>query len=184
MITGFDSIVENMENSVSTLKMKAGESKVIRLIALEKAIALWEHVEQFGGQWKTIACLGKEKCPICKSGKNASHKTYLPMVDRTDDKVKTFKANKTCVKQLSGLKEEYGDLTTRDIKVTRHGSGLDTTYQFFARDAKEEDLSAYEEQVPDFTSFVEQLSVEEIEQLMAGNVPDGVPVGADEDLPF
>lgn len=122
MIKGFRQIKETMDKTASLLKMKAGENKLIRiLIPTSEVTAAWEHVEQIGGFWKTIECLGKKDCPICKAGRNASFKTYLPILDIAEDKVKIFKASKDVVKALIAFEEEYGDLTKIDLKVIRLG---------------------------------------------------------------
>lgn len=122
MMKGMQAIQESTKSSFMTLKMKSGESKVVRILTKpDEIISLYEHVEQFNGQWYTIPCLGKDVCPLCQADKRASFKAYLFVVDRADDKVKLFKAGKKVAVQLLGLVEEYGDINGRDFKVFRQG---------------------------------------------------------------
>ena len=173
MIKGFRQIKETMDKTASLLKMKAGENKLIRILTpTSEVTAAWEHVEQIGGFWKTIECLGKKDCPICKAGRNASFKTYLPILDIAEDKVKIFKASKDVVKALIAFEEEYGDLTKIDLKVIRLGEGLKTTYQFFKKDGSKIDLDEYQDQIPAPETLIEQLTKEEIENLLDGVVED------------
>ena len=187
MIKGFNQIKETMSKTASLLRMKAGESKLIRIIIPTSEVsAAWEHVEQIGGSWKTIECLGKKDCPICKTGKSASFKTYLPVLDIAEDKVKIFKASRDVVKALIAFEEEYDDLTQIDLKIVRLGEGLKTTYQFFKKDGSNIDLSTYQDQIPDPESLIEQLTKEEIENLLDGvatNVKEP-NYGNDQEDPF
>lgn len=145
MFKGLSKAKEAMSRSVEQLKMKPGESKVIRIITpADEIISVYEHTEQFDGSWKTVTCLGKNDCPLCQAGKRASMKAYLEVVDRDDSRTKLFKASKKVVMQLIGMVEEYGDVTGRDFKIIRTGEKLETAYQFFPRDAKIEDLSKYD----------------------------------------
>ena len=91
MIKGFSQIKETMDKTKSLLKMKAG-SKLMGPCTHFRSIT--------DGTCRTdrwflenIECLGKRDCPICKSGKSASFKTYLPVLDIAEDKVKIFKAS-------------------------------------------------------------------------------------------
>lgn len=180
------------KNSTSMLKLEDGESAVIRiLVPASELISVYEHTENINGNWQTITCLGREKCPLCQAGKKASLKIYVPVADRSDDnKVKIFKASKTVGQMMLGLIEEYGDLTKRDFKLYRQGKKLDTKYQFFPRDPQEDDLSKYE--IPDIEKIVAPMSPEAIKAIMDGtdngNVDDvsneGVSGGSEDDYPF
>lgn len=168
---GLGAIKDAVERSSLTpfLKIKGGESKVVRiLISPEEMISVHEHVEQSNGQWRTFTCIGAEKgCPFCKAGKRASFKTYIPVLDREDGKVKILKAGVKMGAQIIGLIEEYGDITKRDLKLTRTGSGMNNTvYQFFPRDPEDIDLTKYE--LPDINVLTEEKPVEEMEAFMNG----------------
>lgn len=119
---GLGAIIEANEGGTNYLRLKDGESTVIRLITpLSDVESIYEHTEQFNGRWTNVRCLGKDNCPICKAGKNASFRSFLVVYDRKDEKVKLFKASKTVGKTIVGLAEEYGDLTKRDFKLSRNG---------------------------------------------------------------
>jgi hypothetical protein len=168
---GLGAIKEANEGSVHNLKIKNGESKVIRILTPpDEIISVWEHVEQLAGGWKTVTCLGKQDCPLCKAGKKASFKSYIAVLDRDDNKVKIFKASKKVGVQLLGLLDEYGDLRARDFKIFRQGDKLDTTYQFFPRDPSAVNFDDYE--LPDIEEMVALKSKDEILELMAGGSVD------------
>jgi hypothetical protein len=189
MFKGFNQIKEAMEKTATLFKMKSGESKLIRVLVPTKEVnAAYEHVENFGGFWKTIECLGKRECPLCKTGKSASLRAYIPILDKADNKVKIFKASKDVIRFLIALEEEYGDLCNYDLKVVRQGEGLKTQYSFFAKDKSDEDLSKYAEHIPPIENLIEKLTKEEIEELMDGitsvNNNDNGNKDNDEDYPF
>lgn len=165
IIKGFEGLKEAINKSTEIFKLKSGEAKQVRILTpADEIISVYEHTEQINGSWKTITCLGKNECPMCQAGLKASFKSYLAVLDRTDGKVKIFKASKTVAKQLVGLIEEYGDLSARDFKILRQGEKLDTTYQFFPKDPSPEDLSAYE--LPDVEQLVQPMPREDIIMLM------------------
>lgn len=171
---GLGAIKEANKNSTSILSLKAGESTEIRIIQpLEELISVYEHTEKINGRWMNIRCLGKDTCPLCKAGKYASFRTYIPVFDRKDEKVKILKASKTVGIVIVGLAEEYGDLTQRDFKILRQGEGVNTTYQFFPRDPQPFDTSELE--LPDIESLIKPMSPEEIENLINQKVSDVDP---------
>lgn len=165
---GLGVIKEEMGKSAQTLKIEDGKHVVIRILTpADEVIGIYEHTEQINGSWRTMTCLGKDKCPMCQAGKRGSFKAYLLVADRTDsDKVKIFKASKTVVKQLLGLVEEYGDITARDFKVSRTGKGLDTVYQFFPRDPQE--FSIGEVELPNLEEVVAPMTREAMLETMNG----------------
>ena len=169
MIKGFNELKKVMEKSAVTLKMKSGESKILRLLVPSEEISsAYEHVIQINGGWRTIECLGRKECPLCKSGLTASLKAYIPVLDKTEGKVKIFKASKDVVKSLIAFEseEEYKDLTKFDLKCIRQGEGLNTKYTFIIKEKTNEDLSKYREAIPDIHSFLETLTKEEIQALL------------------
>lgn len=189
MLKGFKEIKEAMEKSAALFKMQAGESRLIRILASpDEIVAAYEHVENFGGFWKVIECLGKKDCPLCKAGRNASFRAYIPIIDRTDGKVKIFKASREVVKFLIALNEEEGDPRKYDLKCVRQGEGLKTQYSFFVKDKTDEDLTPYLKYIPPIENFIEKLSREEIEALMDSTVSlKGTETSSnsnDEDYPF
>lgn len=182
---GLSAIREANENNLAYLKLKDGESTVIRILTpLDEIISVYEHTEEFNGNWRNLTCLGKDNCPLCKAGKKASFKSYITVFDKKDGKVKIFKASKTVGGQLLNLVEEYGDLTKRDFKIKRDGEKLKTTYHFFARDP--ESFDASELDIPDIEELVAPKTPEEILAMMNEEVKD-VDVDTvedDDDYPF
>lgn len=183
---GLDAIKEANKNSVSILKLKDGESTEIRIIQpLDELISVYEHTEKINGNWINVRCLGKDECPLCKAGKRASFKTYIPVYDFKDKKVKILKASKRVGLTIVGLAEEYGDLTKRNFKILRQGEGNNTNYQFFPRDPSEFDMSEIE--LPDISAFIEPKTPEEIENLINQKAYDVEPSDYDDgdgDFPF
>jgi hypothetical protein len=173
MFKGLGALSEAVKKSgMELLKIEDGQSRVVRILStVDEIMGVYEHTEQINGSWKTLTCLDKNsnkkgECPMCAAGKNASFKAYIPMLDRTDGKVKIFKASKDVVKQILGLVDEYGDLTDRDYKIARNGAKLQTTYQFLPKDKKKEDLSAYE--LPDIEDRIEPMTREAMINMMNG----------------
>lgn len=134
-LKGLGAIRDAANNSANMLKIESGASAVVRiLVPAEELNSVYEYTLEINGQWNTITQLPKGEDPLSAAGYKASFKTYIPVWDYADKKVKIFKASKTVGIQLLGLVDEYGDLTKRDFKITRQGEKLKTAYQFFARD--------------------------------------------------
>jgi hypothetical protein len=165
----FNAMEEALKNSASFLKLENNKSAVVRiLVPVNEIMAAYEHTEQFGGNWKTVSCPGKKDCPICAAGRYSSFKAYIPVFDRSDDKVKIFKASKKTFKKLLLQVEEYGDVTKRDFKIVRQGEKLETTYEFFARDV--ESFNFDEVELPDIEAMVTPATRESILALMEGGI--------------
>lgn len=181
-VKGLGAIKEVMNKSTQNLKIADGEHAVVRILTpADEIIGLYEHTEQFNGNWRTVTCLGKSDCPLCQAGKRGGFKAYLVVADRTDgDKVKIFKASKTVTKQLLGLVEEYGDLTKRDFKIARSGQKLETTYQFFPRDPQEYVLPEGAE-LPNIEELVAPMAKDAILALMNGGSVADVEEKKEED---
>lgn len=168
IVQGLGAIGENMGSDAINFKLEDGKSAVIRFVTKpENMVGVWEHVEQINGNWKTVTCLGKANCPLCKAGKKASFKTYAVIAERSDgDRLKIYKASKTVTKQLIGLVEEYADITARDFKLTRTGQKFDTTYQFFPRDPQPFNFNV--DDMPNLQELVAPLPASEIQAMLDG----------------
>jgi hypothetical protein len=186
MFKGLNQLTEAVnKKNLEIVKIADGQAKVFRILSdVEELIGVYEHTEQINGKWKTLTCLdrnyGKQgECPLCLADKRPSFRVYIPVLDREDNKVKIFKASKDVTNQIIGLSQEYGDLTSRDYKVIRSGSRLNTSYQFFPKDPSKEDLSQY--QLPDIEERIAPLSKEAIAKMLT----EGESNDYDEsDLPF
>jgi hypothetical protein len=175
IVRGFDAMKDFMQKGMEYIKMKSGESLVIRIaVSKEDIMGVYEHFVKTEGQQQTVTCLGKGVCPLCKSGNQASFKAYLPVLINTvsgyEEKVKIFKASKEVTKLVMGLVEEYGDLRSRDYKITRNGDGLKTTYQFFPRDPSVVDLTKYE--IPNIEEIIQPKPVEEVQAIVSGGITE------------
>lgn len=187
---GIGAIKEAQTTSTPQLKLKDGESGVIRFLQdPSEIISVYEYTLQINGKWRTLTALPKEECPLYAAGHKPSFKSYLVVLDKTDNKVKIFKASKTVGRQLLGLIEEYGDITARDFKVTRSGEKLATSYQFFPRDKEEMDFEEYAEQIPNIEEQVAPLSRDAILAMMNGvgavtDAPPTTDAKKDDGFPF
>ncbi len=163
---GLGAIAENVKSSFAYLKLKDGESAIIRIaVSADDIISVREHVLQIGGQWHTLTCLGKKDCPICATGDRPNFAAYLPIIHRNDeDKLKIFKAGKRAAGPLVEIAEEYGEFTKRDFKVTRQGTKGNTQYIYFPRDPSEFNFS--EVTMPDIEALVQPLSKEVLINLL------------------
>jgi hypothetical protein len=186
MFKGVDALSEAVKKQgMEILKIEDGQSRIVRiLVPASDVMGVYEHTEQFGGSWKTITCLDKNEnkkgeCPICMAGKFPSFKAYIPVLDRTDGKVKIFKASKDVVKMLLTLVDEYGDLTDRDYKICRNGAKLQTTYQFIPKDKSAMDLSAFE--LPNILDRISPMPREAIIGMMNGGMAGTNESGAGDD---
>lgn len=186
---GLAAIKDDLNNSASQFKLKKdGDHAIIRVLTpADEIISVYEHVEQFGDQWYTITCLGKDECPLCQVGHKPSYRVYMVIANRSEgDKIQYFKANKKTARQIIGLIEEYGDITKRDFKIVRQGEGFDTLYQFFPKDPSEFKLpeNAF---IPDLEELVKPMSKEAIINLMQTGgfgQPSGDSQDGDDDFPF
>ena len=179
MIKGLKGIKDALGKS-TYLKLEDGQSAVVRIISPDDFVAVYEHTIKIAGNWKTITCLGKQTCPLCHINERASYKVYIPLLDRTDDKVKIFKASREFIKALIALEEEYGDITKRNLKITRDGKGLNTKYHIFPKDAEEIDLSGYE--IPNIEETVAPMTPEAIRFMMESSLsPEAPATDGDED---
>lgn len=180
------SAVQEVDSSFTPmLKLKNGESAEIRiLVPADEIISVWEYTFQAGGRWYTITQPpNREDDPLYKAGMKASFRSYIPVYNRTEERVQIFKASKTVGLQLLGLVQEYGDLTSRDFKILRQGEKLNTTYQFFPRDPSPFDFDSVE--IPDIEKMVAPKSKEEILAILEGEVKElGDLEEGEDDFPF
>jgi hypothetical protein len=191
---GLGAIADANKGSAAYLKLKDGESTVVRFLQpTEEIVSVWEYSIQIDGKWRNVTALPKGECPLYAAGKKPSFKSYLLVYDFTDQKVKIFKANKDVGKSIIGLVEEYGDLTARDFKILRQGEKINTTYQFFAKDKSEFDFDAVSENIPNVEEMVKPMTRDAIIAMMAGmdavtdanpNTNETAGGGKKDDFPF
>lgn len=138
-------------------KVKDGQSKVVRF--LEEGTGIhwcWTHKMPAMGQQKwgdDVPCINQtdsgEPCPGCEDGIPRKFKGFITLIERdaekyatnadgrtdwstvvgTEDAVAVWESGITVFEELDGLDADYKGLTTRDFKVTRVGSQLNTSYK-------------------------------------------------------
>lgn len=76
-----------------------------------------------------IKCTG-ENCELCLAGNKSKFRFRINFITKQDDKyvAKVFEQGLTVYKQMSALQGGGYDLERSVVKITRHGSGLDTEY--------------------------------------------------------
>lgn len=180
MLKGFDAINASESKNVQ-LKLKNGESAVIRILSIEEVVSFYEHADNINGRWHYFACLGKG-CPACEEGGYASYKCAVPVLDVKENVVKIFKMSRKTTKALKDFMKEYPDFMDRDIKVTRQGTSSDTVYLFYARDVKPMDVSEFE--LPDMEEATAKYSKEQIINLFNNTAEEPSEDESDDGFPF
>ncbi|MDM5335705.1 hypothetical protein QUF84_00140 [Fictibacillus enclensis] len=86
---GLGAIADVNKGGANYLKLKDGESTVIRFIQNpEDIVSEWEYSIQVNGMWRNVTALPKDECLLFAAGKRAGFKSYLIVHDQADDKVK------------------------------------------------------------------------------------------------
>lgn len=144
-----DSTYEGEQGSGNFMKLQPGENK-IRIVS--KTFNFKKHgFKDANGKYSSKICSG-EGCEFCAEGNVPKNRYAWTIIDRkeTDDskKVKILEVGWSIYAQLLSYAkdEEYGDLTTYDVKVKKTGEGLDTEYQVVAS-PKTSELTAEEQQL-------------------------------------
>lgn len=105
------------------LKLSAGQSA--------KGVFRGEPHE-FRQHWRnkqSFVCTGSD-CALCKEGEKSSFRFRLNFIIQENGAyvAKVFEQGKTVYEVLKALHESDYDLEKHAVKITRHGSGTDTTY--------------------------------------------------------
>jgi len=81
---------------------------------------------------KSVICIGKEHCVLCKKGLEPKVQFLSWVIDRADGKIKLFRFGYKIYKQLMAYKksEDYAfdELPAYDITVNRVGTGKNSEY--------------------------------------------------------
>lgn len=129
------------------LKLKEGANKV-RIVS---------EFEAFGNHYipeekKSVVCLGKDKCPLCKKGDKPSVRYLGWVIDREDGNLKMAMFGHTIFKAIGELamSEDYSfeGIPDYDVTIKRTGTGLDTQYTVIPA-RKETKLTKDEEKMLD-----------------------------------
>ena len=122
------------------------------------------HSVTIDGKFRRVNCLREpgtpvHTCPLCESGQNPQNRTYIKLIEYTrgeDGTVtyspKIWERSASYVNILTGLFEEYGDLSNCVFKIKRSGErgSMQTTYSIMFGNP-----TIYNEQVypKDFSAF-------------------------------
>lgn len=173
---------------IRRLKLAVGKN-IIRIVEDNFEDAWIHHFKNSEGENKRAICLGRDKCPICKSGNKATHRFYFNVIDRKDQKaegktvIKLLECGKMifdAIKELA-LDEEYGDPTQYNLKINRKGEGKKTKYSVQASTKQypltEEELKVAEEETAeggayDLNMFVAKQTRADLEAILTGEEAD------------
>jgi hypothetical protein len=168
-----------------------------------------------------VPCLDQagtsEPCPGCEEGLPKKFKGFISLIERDADKFATVKGDDgkeridwntvvgnedaiavwesgiTVFEELDGCDADYKGLKSRDFKITRKGSGLNTAYAIRPMDAGE--MSAADRELearkPDLSGKIKVGSYDEMRKRLIGGVaPDqgagggNAPTGGGDVNPF
>jgi hypothetical protein len=114
---------KDFNGSKNILKIKSGES----------ATGVFRgNPKDFRQHWKdnkSTVCTGRDTCDLCKAGEKSAFRFRINFVTRENGALlaKVFEQGKSLYEQLKLLNKEI-DLEKTSIKITRQGTGTQTTY--------------------------------------------------------
>ena len=154
------------KSPVGYFKLNDGEEAIVRFnySSLSEFDIVTIHNVKVGDKFRKVSCLrvdGREpldNCPLCAKGEPVNTRFFVKLIhykkDETGKVVATPEvANfpKRYVDVISQLMNEYGDLRDHIFKITKSGSGLQTTYSIlFANPSIYKEELGY---VKDFSAF-------------------------------
>lgn len=106
--------------------LKNGDSAIVRILNTDVSKIEVKNVHPIfiNGKKKKIACLGEDKCPLCKTGQNTPNaRLYVHLFDYTDNKEKVWDRtpNENFLNSLREVVDSWGDLYNCVLKITRNG---------------------------------------------------------------
>lgn len=114
--------------------LNAGSAKnYLRLKAGESVRGVFRgDIEDFRQHWvnnRSSICTGRDKCELCKAGEKSSFRFRVNFITQENGAyvAKTFEQGRAVYEALKALNADY-PLESNLMKITRHGSGTDTTY--------------------------------------------------------
>lgn len=162
---------ERAEGGKNFLKLKSGES--VRGVFRGDIYEFRQHFEK--AENKGYLCLESEACEFCQQGKKSSFRFRLNIVIKENEtySVKIYENGWGVYEMLKTLHEDY-NLETHLMKITRNGSGTDTTYSILP--VPNGQLS--EKQMADIKA------VDLLDLKMKPKQQEETPELTDEDIPF
>lgn len=143
------------------------------------AIGFYEHMDpdDFARAFRCTQdegkCLGCEKVPSNKKWRAKGRLLANVVVRGSEgDEVRIFStglSSKGLAPQLVDFSNDYGSLCDRDYKMTRRGTGIDTTYTLLPRDMSALTKSDKTQELIDLSGLVRDLNYEEQTELVSGS---------------
>jgi hypothetical protein len=184
-------------------KIGDGEQKVVRFLEEGRGIHwCWTHKMPPQGNQKwgdDIPCLNQNNdgaaCPGCEQGIPKKFKGYINLIERDADKfaqnaegrtdwntvvgkedqVMTWEQGITVFEELDGLDADYKGLMSRDFKISRSGTQLNTRYSIRPLDPapmSEADAKLAEAK-PDLKQKIEPGTYDDMQRRLSGGVVAG-----------
>lgn len=102
-----------------------GQTAVVRILSstVDNIETGGIHTIETQGKRRKVKCLTKN-CPLCESGNEASTRLFVHLWDYTDNKEKVWNRtnNESFVKSLKLVEEDWGNIGSSVIRITREGS--------------------------------------------------------------
>lgn len=124
---------------------------------------------------KKVDCLrqagdSKDTCPLCSAGYKVDTKAFLHVYNEDTGEMQIWERSKKYLAEIADLLEEYGELQTLPIKITRNGKkgSTSTTYTMIPLVKKQDDTTL--EDYPELIDITEanillELSYEQLEEI-------------------
>ena len=155
-----DEITKKYPMGGNWLTLKEGDNK-IRLVS---------DCADYGNHFnpatqKSVICIGKEHCEMCKQGIEPSVQFLAWVIDRVDGKVKLFRFGYKIYKQIIAYKNNpdyvFEEIPEYDITITRTGTGKQSDYVVVpARHNTpliDEEIEKITEKVKDLNEIIENM---------------------------
>ena len=107
--------------------VRDGDSAVVRILNTD--VSKMEikdiHFVDVGGKKKTLACLGKDNCPLCDNSTPVT-RLFVHLWDYTDNEEKVWSRtpNENFLNSLRDVVDSWGNLCDCVIKITRNGDNF------------------------------------------------------------
>lgn len=169
----WDNVTENAGGGVQMFKIEPNQSNTFHVIDGEKGPKSFHSV--YFASINRGATVDPNNNPLVglEDGYKVKKRYALNVVDMSDGQVKVFVFGSTVANMLKNIREEYGNLDDIDIKISRKGTGLKTTYSIFPIKMKFT-ADMLDGQTPSNLDEVFELtSAEDIDKMVRGEDPRG-----------
>lgn len=169
----WDNVTENAGGGAQMFKLEPNQNGIIHIINGEDGPKSFHSV--YFASINRGATVDPDNNSLIglEDGYKVKKRYALNIVDMVDGQIKVFVFGSTVANMLKNIREEYGNLDDIDIKITRKGTGLKTTYTIFPVKLKFT-ADMIEGQTPvNLDEMFELTSEEEIEKMKRGEDPRG-----------